>query len=283
MAAIISRLEAMKRIARGQCAINLGISVASSATTAAATTSNYNTLNLLPNSIGGTFGTTQASLAGPSSISGTYGNFFTYMQTNNTARAGCIVRAYKLGTLNLAATGNQFTHDAATFPVLRTDWNGASQPVNLIPFIHITTALTTTAAAFQLQTNAGTAGYTNQAGSSVIGTKTFTMPSATTALGSGFILKLENGDYAIRDINQIKVTTASATGTADVWGLELFDFCVSGYTSAVTTDNMNTGLYMAPVNPAVATSGTATSFLTFAGTAASSTVITGLNISILTT
>lgn len=283
MAAVTSRLEIMKRVAKGQCAVFMGASITSTASTAATSTSNYNSINLLPNSIGGTFGTTQAGLAGPATLSGIYGNFFSYITQSNSTRACSIVRAYKLGTLNLAATGDQFTHDAATFPILRDNWNGANQPVNLIPFIQITTALTTTAAAFQLQTNAGAAGYTNQAGSSVIGTKTFTMPSATTAVGSGFILRLENGDSAIRDINQIKVTTAAATGAADVWGLELLDYTVSHIATAAMTDSLNTGLYLAPINPGVATSGTATSFLTLAGTTATATTGVMISLAVLTT
>lgn len=273
MAAITSRFDAIKRIAKGQAAVYLGLTVNGSGTAAAAN-SNFNTSALLPNVIGGTLGTTQQSIPGQHTLSGTYVNFVSFIYQNNTTRTTHVARIYKLGTLNLAATGDQFTHDSATFPITRTDWTGSSQPVTLIPIICVTTALTTTAAAFQLQTNAGAAGYTDQDGNATIGTKTFTMPSATTAVGSTYVLKLETGDIGVRDINQIKVTTAAATGAADVWGMEIFDCGQQGLQAAALTDAINSGYLLDVITAGSATSGTATTFLTLVSTSSSSNTST---------
>jgi hypothetical protein len=168
---------------------------------------------------------------------------------------------YKLGTLNLAATGDQFTHDAATFPVLRTRLGQASQAVPLRPLVQITTACSVTAPIFILRTAAGAAGYVDEDGNSVIGTKTMTMPSVTTAVQSTYLFRLEDGDSAITDITAIEVTTASSTGAATIWGFEELGTVPAvigsegGYRDAVFS-----GLRMATMNSAVATSGTASSF-----------------------
>lgn len=182
---------------------------------------------------------------------------------NSQARAFALCRAYKLGTLNLAATGNQFTHDAATFPLLRTEFGEASKPISLTPIVVVTTGLTTTAAIFRLRNNTGPAsGYTDQDGNTVTGATDFTFPSTTTAVGSCYAPMLESGDSGVRDISHIDVTTASATGAADVWGVELIaPLPVASASGMVFADGLMSGLLGCDLTPAVPTSGTLTSIL----------------------
>lgn len=182
---------------------------------------------------------------------------------NSAARAFALCRAYKLGTLNLAATGNQFTHDSATFPVLRTEFGEASKPVSLLPILSVTTALTTTAAILRLRNATGPAsGYTDQDGNTTTGATDFTFPSTTTAVGSTYLPMLESGDSGVRDISHIDVTTASATGACDVWGIEpIAPLPVFSGNSMSFADGVMSSLLACDLTPAVPTSGTLTSIL----------------------
>lgn len=169
---------------------------------------------------------------------------------------------YELGTLNLAATGNQFTHHSATFPVLRTVFGVASQAISLIPFLQVTTATTTTAPVVRLRTATDTAGYNDQDGNATIGVKTLTFPNAATELNTCLTFRLEAEDNGVRDITQIRVDTAAAAGAAKVWGFEplvplpRFASSYPYYIDAITY-----GLLMPDLKPAVATSGTANAIL----------------------
>lgn len=170
---------------------------------------------------------------------------------------------YKLGTLNLAATGDQFTHDAATFPITRTQLGVATQPLTLLLLLQISVATTTTAPAFILKTNAGGTGYVDQDGNNVVGTKTHTMVSATMGVGSTYMLRLEDGDSGIRDISAIEITTAAAVGEAYIWGIELLaPASIINGSLATTNDSLFSGLAPMNIGPGSATSGTATSYLT---------------------
>lgn len=180
----------------------------------------------------------------------------------NAARGAYLAYFYKMGTINLAATGNQFTPDAATFPITRTQFGAATKPLTLLPLLYTTAALTVTAAAFQLQTSGGAAGYTNQSGSAVIGAKTFTYPSASATATSGFFLRLEDGDSGVQAINQVNVTTASTTGTATIYGIELIAPMGCLHLSMVSMyDGAFGGIGLQSLTPGIATSGTATSML----------------------
>src|ERR1041385_6928167 len=57
----------------------------------------------------------------------------------NTTQLVEIGRFYQLGTLVCTSTGNQFTHDAATFPMTRTVMGQSAQPITLIPMVLVTT------------------------------------------------------------------------------------------------------------------------------------------------
>lgn len=257
--AITSRANVLQTLAEGKgvfspCTSATGINVSS-----AVAASGYFTAQLRANGLLSTMPSTLFDWPLPPAIPST-----TLLQS-----AGCISTAgsggqfwgyfYKLGTLDLTATGDKFTHDAATFPVLRTIFGATSTAVPLIPLIQITTALTTTAAVFRARTVGGAAGYVNQSGTSVIGTKTMTMPSATTVAGSTFFLRLEDGDSAVTDITNIEVTTAATAGAATVWG---FEMQTSTHNHAIFSvagqDCLYGGLAANDMSPALATSGTAT-------------------------
>lgn len=185
-----------------------------------------------------------------------------FMSPSSTARGSAIVRLYKLGELNLAATGNQFTHHSATYPVRRKLLGVSNSNVRLIPLIQITTATATTAPVIRLRTVAGGAGYKNQANVSVVGNVDFTFPSATTAVNSVFRLRLNVGDYAVTDINHIQVVTAASAGTATVWGMEMH-FPVQSSSFAPTMFDSFFGSLLLPIdtNPAAPVSGTAESYM----------------------
>lgn len=174
----------------------------------------------------------------------------------------CLARIYKFGTQVLTATGDQFTHDAATFPVTRTRFGAATTAIPLIPFIQTTAVMATTAAVITLKTAAGGTGYKNQAGSNVVGTRTMTYPIATTVSGSCFFPPLEVGDSAVTDIVAIQTNTACATATAVVWGMEILCSLHLNYSILASgQDTLFSGLNASDLAPAVATSGTATSQL----------------------
>lgn len=162
-----------------------------------------------------------------------------------------MVNLYKVGTLNLATTSGEFTHDAATFPILRTKMGQASQPINLTPLLYITTSTTVTPV--QL-----TYDYVNQDGNSVTGTITFTLPAAATSAGALFRLPLEVGDSGVRDITDIKISVAASAGAANVYLAEIVENLGTpstfgaGYRNSVV-NSPNIPL----VSPGVATSGTA--------------------------
>ena len=106
------------------------------------------------------------------------------------------------------------------------------------------------------------------------GTKTFTYPSATTALGSAFVLKLEENDSAIQDILQINVGTAGSAGAASIYGFE--PYACGGHNGAGNNQpwlrDTTLGPYSIPnIAAGTATSGTATSFLGFLGAQQAST------------
>lgn len=169
---------------------------------------------------------------------------------------------YKIGTLVTTATGNQFTHDAATFPVLRTFFGETNKPVPLIPFFQVTTAITVTDPRFRLQTAAGAAGYVNQDGTSVIGTVTNGWSGVTKGSGFGTTAYLNDWDCAVQDITQIRIDTASTAGAVTVWGFEPLMALGSDSSQVLShRDGVFAGMQMMSMMPALATSGTAVSFL----------------------
>ena len=240
------------------------LTVSAATTTAGAANSGHWTAKLAFNNIGTTLPGTLVGFQLPPTLAAALYHICSYTNTDfASARGVHLVRLYTIGTLNLAATGNQFTHDAATFPVLRTQLGVASQPLTLIPLLYVTDATATTAPTFYLRTDAGGAGYTDQDGNSVVGTKLFTFPTATTTVNSCFIPMLEDGDSGVRDITSVDIETASAaTATATLFGVEIISDVPSILKVLATLDDaLHNGLGMMDLAPAVATSGTVTSYL----------------------
>lgn len=251
-----------QRMAEGYGFMSIHASVASGATTAAAAPSGHLSCSVVVNAIGTTLPGTLVGF--PSNGSTNAKRLIHYLQGVGAAGTfqGYMGVYYKLGTLNLAATGDQFTHDAATFPVLRTKYGESSKPVSLIPLVQITTATTTTAPIFTLKNGAGTNGYVDEDGNTIVGTKTMTMPAAATANNSTFIFRLENDDNAVEDIVNINVGTAAATGAATIWGFEpISPLATYSATNATAEDALFAPLRLPDITPAVATSGTAKAYL----------------------
>lgn len=265
---ITGRNDIMKNIAKGLGFFGQfrAVGPAAGNTTAAALASGSLSVQLQFNSIGSTLPTTLVGFQLPPTLSNEL--FFTRAQANNNVGAGWtywVARLYKIGTMVLSATGDQFTHDAATFPVLRTQFGEASKPLSLLPIIYLTVATQTTAPVISLRTAAGGAGYVDQDGNSTIGTASnFTFPNAITAIESAFVLRLNDGDSGVRDISAIQVVTASggAGKNATIFGVELI--APLSQVSDQTTyclDAVFGGLAMYDLEPAAATSGTVTSYL----------------------
>lgn len=268
--------DILKQQARGKYVMRMGVTTANTGFTAAGSTSGFIGLNFTGNTIGTTLPNTFGEFLIPAGITGDLWSIASADGYGGAARGWIFARIYKVGTVNLAATGSQFTHDAATFPLVRTEFGVSSKAQALWPVIQVTTALTTTAAALTMT-------YVNQAGTSVTGTRTFTFPSATTAQGSAYFLPLEQGDRACRDISAISITTASATGTATVWLMEQLEPTYNVFQGAITADYLSGhGLAVTNQTAAVATSGTATTSTIFSLFGATSTG-TGIttNISVL--
>lgn len=180
--------------------------------------------------------------------------------TTNTT-AGWLVWLYKVGTVDLTATGDRLTHSAATFPVRRTLFGAADQPLSLLPMLRVTTAITTTTPVIRLRTAAGGTGYVNQAGTSVVGTRSMTLPLATA--GTVYVPVVEKGDAAVRDVTAVEVTTAAAAGAADLWLAEFITISGGPIQQMGTLhDAVTAGLQMVRLDPAVAVSGTVESLLT---------------------
>lgn len=268
--------DILKQQARGKYVVRMGVTTANTAITAAAASSGFIGLNFTGNTIGTTLPNTFGEFLIPAGITGDLWSIASADGFSGAARGWMFARIYKVGTVNLTATGNQFTHDAATFPLVRTEFGVSSTAQALWPVIQVTTALTTTAAALTMT-------YVNQGGTSVTGTRTFTFPSATTTQGSAYFLPLEQGDWACRDISAINIATASATGAATVWLMEQLEPTYNVFTGPLTADYISGhGLAVANQTAAVATSGTATTSTIFSLFGASSTGVgTTTNISVL--
>jgi hypothetical protein len=280
--AIQSHQDILKNMGMGRCGVLEVKTLTTTTITGAGSTSGLITSTMVANAIGTTYPGTLVSFPLGNLTSDHWVRLSTRLVTST--RAGWLANFYKIGTLVITATGDQFTHEAATFPILKTVLGQASQPLSLIPIVRVTTALTTTAAAFRLQTSGGAAGYTDQDGNSTVGDVTFTFPSATTAINSCYVLRLNSGDSAVRDISNIRIDTASAVGAADIWGVELIAPLLSQFTAAeeVVSDTIYGGMSLWPAQCGVATSGTATTFTGIYSTGATSAASDQVHLEVFT-
>lgn len=268
--------DILKQQARGKSITRIGVSATTLAVSASSALSGFISLTFTGNSIGSTLPSTITDFLPTTTITGDIWPVASVSGFGANVRGWMFARIYRVGTVILTATGNQFTHDAATFPLLRSEFGASNRPQALWAVIQVTTALSVTAAALTMN-------YVNQGGTSVTGTRTFTFPATTTGLGSTYFLPLEQGDYAVRDVSAINVTTASSTGTATVWLMEQLEPTYNVLNGAITTDYITGhGLAVPNQTPAAATSGavtTTTVFSLFGASAASAGV--AANISVL--
>lgn len=271
MSQIVNIADIYRLIAQGKSYKSVAPTSSGTASTAGAAASGFFTAGFHVNSIGTTMPSTLESIHMPPITTSQQLRLIGAGNRLATAATFDLVRMYLFGTMSaLTPTGDRFTHDAATFPVLRTMMGQASQPVDLTPMLNITTATTTTAAVMRLRTAAGGTGYTDQDGNATVGTKTITLPSATTARDSCYIFRLEDGDSAVRDISAVEVTTAAAVGAASVWGIE--HLATLTYPNVANVGDFLDYLYSTPnlvdISPAVATSGSVVSRLALLRTGA---------------
>lgn len=273
---IASRDELIKNIAKGKAQTILGFgNSSSSGTTASNAAAGHFMLNLIFNFVGTTVPTTLVGLPESTSTDELL-QLLHFQGCDLTTRGSGFCRLYRIGTLNLAATGDQFTHDAAvTYPLLRTQYGAASQPIDLLPVLYVTTATTGTAPIIRMRTNAGGTGYVDQDGNNVVGAKTVTFTSATTTISAGLMLRMEQGDSGVRDIAAIEVTTAGSAGAATIFGMELLAPAPTLINQFATTyDGLFGGFGLNNIRPAAPTAGTVTSYLAYysGGTAANTTI-----------
>jgi hypothetical protein len=238
------------KIQAGKQANIVFASIASGAVTAAAAASGSITGGLHWNAIGTTLHSTLVDFIEPT---GAAANRVVGYTVQSTRVIGFhVVNLYQVGTLNLATSSGEFTHDSATFPILRTKMGQASQPIALTPYLYVTTATTTTAAILTID-------YTNQDGGSVTGTIATTLPATATAIGTLIRLPLEIGDSGVRDITGINITTPASAGAATIYLAEIIDS--SGAIVPHQAGFRNTTVRSPNIpllTPGVATSGTAT-------------------------
>lgn len=163
----------------------------------------------------------------------------------------------KLGTVSLTATGQQFTHDAAGFPILRTRMGQTGQATPGWLFLNVTTAATITGPVFTLK-------YKDHLGNTITGTKTTTL-GTTTAVNSMILPRLEDGSAGITDLVEINLSVAATTGAADVYLFEpLMGTCMPVVTHESVIDSvMSAGFNPPNIAPPAPTSGTLTSYLGF--------------------
>lgn len=278
---VTTRTDITQRIAKGYGFLQPYTTTSTSATSGAAA-SGFFSETIQFNTVGLTFPGTLLGLQLPAGLSGSARPILTLCSVGGLPFYYGII--YLIGTVVLSSTGNQFTHDAATFPVLRTQFGAASQAVSLLPLIQITVATTVTAPAYIMRNSAPSAGYVNQDGASITGTKTFTMPAAATAVQSTYTMRLEDGDSAVQDVTQIDIQTAGSAGTASIYGLEVIS-SISSVSSPLSGyhDHLYGGLSFGDIGFALATAGTVTAYRVLMRPATSSGAVNGWIIGMLDT
>ena len=86
--------------------------------TAGTSTSGLQTVRIHANTIGSSLPGTLVSVPKPAPSPKELYSMF-YQAATTAGRGGFFCNIYRMGTLNMAATGDQFTHDSATFPLLK--------------------------------------------------------------------------------------------------------------------------------------------------------------------
>ena len=250
---------------------------------AATATSGFMNFAFSGNTFGTTLPNTIQTIAGPTSVTSEWMAVNLLSARVAISKSG-IGRIYKLGTCDFTALGEAFTHDAATFPLLRNEMGGTSIPQGFIPILQFTGTAGTVAVQFQIRNTGSTAGYVNQAGTTVVGNKTFVFPTASMISGSMYFLPLNDGDSSCRDITNIFCTVNSINFFANIWLVEDLGIGQGLIAGAALTDNLyGSGLRATQCAPATATAGTATTSLVgySVNTTSGSTVQTLLSLSVV--
>lgn len=259
--AVATIAEIQQRFAQGKGFFIPAFSATPGAATAATATSGQITAQIIVNNIGTTLPGTRVGFPIPPSP-GSPLMLTEAGMSRNAAGELFLVYLYRMGSVNLAATGDQFTADSATFPILRTEFGESSKAITLTPMIYIDDAGTVTAPVFSLKTNAGGAGYVDQDGNSTVAARTMTMPSATANVQSGYIFRLNDGDSGVQSISQVDVDTASGSAaTGVIFGIEFLADISHILVGTSVANVMVNGLAFGDLKPGVATSGTATATL----------------------
>lgn len=260
--AITDRATADEMFVGGKAYFTPFDSITSGSVTGASANNGHINFNIATNNLGTTLPSTLVGLrTSLSSDPVRFMNFIHSYMGSATVGGSSLCWLYLIGTQVLSTTGDQFTHNAATFPLTRT-WLGQTTNIPLTPLIQVTTQTATTAPVIRLRTNAGGAGYTDQDGNSIVGAETFTFPSATTSTNTTLHLPLELSDTSVLDITAIETTTAGTAGAASVWGMEYISpMGVPAATWSSSHDAITGGLTMQNLQPATPTSGSLTSYL----------------------
>jgi len=269
---VATTADILKQQAAGKYTIRATAGIASIAGTFASSTSGFVNITFGGNTFGTTFPGTIGSVNGASVSSELL--ITTIVSSASAGRHGGICRLYKIGDVNFTALGNCFTHDAATYPLLRTAMGVSNAPQSFIPILQITGTTGGAAAQFQIRDATSTTGYINQDGTTVIGNKTFVLPSATTIAGSVYFLPLNDGDYACRDITQVTCTVAGTNAFGTIWMLEDLGLGQSGIAAPGITDHVyGSGLRLTQAVACTSTTGTVSTVLIpyYFGSAATST------------
>lgn len=264
MGVLTSRAKILENLSKGKATGFTGLLSNSGTVTAANAGAGFFNISLLGNLLGTTVPTTYSPI--PLDIPTANPTRLLSMGLSPNSTAGLktyfLANIYRIGTVDPTSTGDKFTHDAATFPILKTQFGVANQPLSLLPFFVVTAVTATTAAVMRLRTAAGGAGYVDQDGNNKVGALTITLPNVATAAGSSYPFKLEWGDSAVQDITAVEVTTATSAGSIVVYGAEILA-AVSHPLSAlmVFKDTLFSGIHLDDLRPGVATSGSANSIL----------------------
>lgn len=247
--------------AAGKYVFRASNTAVTTASTAANATSGFVNMQFSGGNPGTTFPNTIASIEGPSNVASDW-MLLNLLASPVTGRHSGIGRIYRLGTCNFTALGEAFTPDAATFPLLRSEMGASNVPQSFIPIMQVTATTGGAAVQFQIRNAGSTAGYVNAQGTTVVGTKTFVFPSASTLVNSTYFLPLNDGDYSCRTITNIACTVSGANAFATIWLFEDLGIGQSLVAGAALTEQLyGSGLRVTQCAPATATSGTATSAL----------------------
>ena len=262
---VATTADILKQQAAGKYVVRTVIASTTASTTAATATSGFMNIQFSGNIFGTVLPNTVQSINGPSNVASEW-MFLNLLSTTTISRHSGIGRIYKLGTCDFTVLGDCLTHDAATFPLLRNEMGATNIPQSFIPIMQVTTTTGGTAAVqFQIRNASSTAGYVNSAGTTVVGNKTFILPSVTVAANSNYFLPLNDGDYSCRDITNITCTVAGTNAFATIWLLEDLGIGQSAIAGPALTEQLyGSGLRATQCAPATATTGTATSaFVTY--------------------